>query len=124
MEKSFRSGQFRRGKYFSYRNINVCHTIFKDSLLCRVLYGHQCHSQISPVGTSSLNVDRSSFIQRIDDRLLDSLIGVIVQCIDLHSLRKDLFKMFANIRYREGNNGKAPLLTRNIFIGHLACLTV
>ena len=66
--------QSRRGKDLAYRNIDVCHTVFKLGLLFRVVKcaEHYLHIRAVAVHTLYFHVFRP--VKGIDHGLLDFLI--------------------------------------------------
>ena len=117
MEHPFCPLQDRGGKYLSHRDIHVCHAVFKDRLLLRVLQRMEPHLQIRPVSVSAKDMDIRSLIQRVDQGLLHLLIQFCVQGIDPDDLPEDLRVTFPYLWHRIGHDGKASLISRNILVG-------
>ena len=61
-------------------------------------------------------------IQHINYFLLHILIELIIQSIQLHSFLKNFTELLSDGRKRVCNNGKAPLIPVNIFVGNLSRL--
>lgn len=122
MQLSVCSRQFRRGKYFPHRDIDICHAVFKIRLFFRIFQFVKLYTQICPVFTFSQNMHTRSEIQCIDQLLLNLLIQIIVQRIDFYSLTKDFFKLISDRRYRIGDDRETSLLAFDIAVRNLTNL--
>ena len=120
MKGSACSGQYRRSKHFTNRNVHICHTVLEVCLFLRICESMEMDQHICFIVTFSLDFHPFAGIQSIDDRLLNRLVFLIVQCIDLDNLTEDLREFTANGRNRICNNGKASLVPFNIAVCDLA----
>ena len=116
MQRSVCSCQNRRSKYLANRDIDICHTVFKNGLFVRIGQRMKCYCQISAVAATTGNVYFCTSVKHINDALLHFLIFRIIQSVDHNGLCKNLFKFITNLRNRVSDNGKAALLTFDILI--------
>ena len=80
----------------------------------------QMDQKICVIISTSLNLHPLTGIQCIDDRLLDFLVEMIIQCIDLHDLTENFFIIAADLRNRICNNGKTSLIAFDVAVYNLS----
>ena len=124
MKDAAGSRKFRRGKHLSHRDIHIRHTVFKISLFRHILKGMKVDDQICFIAVPALDLHPLAGIQRLDDRLLDPFIELIIQRIDLHDLPEDLREFLPDLRYRIGDNGKTAFIAFDIAVYDLAGLII
>ena len=114
---TFCSFQYRGSEHLTYRDIDIGNTVFKDRLFCRIGKRMKHHFQIRLVFAWACYFYILSFIQCIDHCLLHLLVKLVIQSIDLDRFIKDLMILLSDFRNRPGNDRKASLISRKIFIG-------
>ena len=119
MEDSACACQNRRSKHLSYRDIHICHTVFKVCLFFDILQCMKMNDKICFIAVLSFDLHPLAGIQSFNDRLLDFFIKLIVQCIDLYDLIKNLREVSSDLRHRIGDNGKASLISFDIAVDNL-----
>ena len=83
MQNAFCSGQLRRGEHFPNRNVDVRHAVFEIRFLRRVVERMEHDLHIGVVVAAPLDLHPRCLIQRIDQVLLNRLVGLVIQRIDL-----------------------------------------
>ena len=105
-----------RGVDLPERDIHICHTVLESCLLCGIFERMEIHREICRVLSGSFNMRRVPFIQRIDQMLLQLPVLLVIHRVDLHDLVKNRLKIFADGRHRISDDGKAPVLLRDIAV--------
>ena len=116
MQCSVCSCQNRRRKHFTNRNIDICHTVLKNGLFVRIGQRMKGYGQIGTIAATTGNVYFCTTVQYINDTLLHLLILCIIQCIDHNGFCKNFLKLITDLRNRIRNDGKAALLSFDIFV--------
>ena len=122
MKQTLGSGQQRRGKHLSQRNIHIRHAVFKIRLPRPVCQSVQFHPNIRLVASPARHLHIVRLIQGIDDHLLDVPVLVVIQGIDHNGLPENVREIRPDLRHWKCNNGKAGLIPRHIPVGDLAQL--
>ena len=111
--------QHRRGEDLPYRDVHIRHAVFKDGLLRRVLKAEELHGHVRPVAASAEDAHIRSLVQGVDEILLDLSVELRVQGVDPDHLVKNLRVLLPYLGDRPGNDGEAPLVSRDVLVGHL-----
>ena len=106
-------------KHLAYRNIDICHTVFKNCFFLRIIQVIQLHFEICPVLSPAFHMNIFPLVKSIDHCLLYFLIELRVQCIDADHFIKDLRIFLSDLRHRISYNGKAALFAFDIFVRKL-----
>ena len=120
MKGSACSGQYRRSKHFTNRNVHICHTVLKIRLFLRICQFMKMNQKIRLIVSTSFDFHPLTGIQGIDDRLLDFLIEMIIQCIDLYDLTENFLIISTNLRNRICNDRKTSLITFDVSVYDLS----
>ena len=124
VKNALRPRKYRRCKYFTYRNIYVCHTVFKNRLFLRIPQFMKLYFQISLIRAFSLDPHINTLIQRVNDRLLHPFVQTGVQRIDPDHIVENLAVPLSDLRHRIRHNRKTPLLPFDIPVHKLPRFTV
>ena len=119
MEMAVSAFQRRGSKHLPYRDVYVCHAVFKGCFPAPVFQRVQGNRQVCGIFPFSGNADRNAPVQHVNDVLLDVLVQFIIQGIYLYGFSKNFLECRADFRYGVGDNRKTALLPLNILVCHL-----
>jgi len=119
MENTAGSRKYRGSKDFAYRNIYVCHTVFKICFFFRIIKLMKMNKKICLIAVLTFNFHPLAGIQSINNGLLNTLIKMIIQRIDFYDFTENFREFFSDFRNRISNDRKASLVSFNISVYNL-----
>ena len=116
IQDPIRSGKLRGSKHLAERNIHIRHAVLKLRLLLRIRKSSKLYLHVRPVLSLSDNLHILRGVEHIDDLLLHIPVQLIIQRVDPDRLLKDLRELLSDRRYRECDDRKTRLVTRDILV--------